>query len=162
MNIQIKETTELDLPNLQRLWADGEVMKNMGFPHGLFKSLPQLKRWLKTLKRKNAKDYSIYSPELSYCGETYYRAKGNLGIVDIKLFPKARGKGIAAKALSFAIKEAFRAGVNHVFVNPFDVNTKAIELYHKLGFKEIKRVKIRSHKITPPSNHTIHMLLYKY
>ena len=33
--ISVKETTKADIPNVQRLWADGDVMKYVGFPDGL-------------------------------------------------------------------------------------------------------------------------------
>ena len=33
--LTIKETTRADLPNIQSLWADGDVMKFVGFPDGL-------------------------------------------------------------------------------------------------------------------------------
>ena len=33
--IEIRETTEKDLKNVQRLWADGDVMRFVGFPDGL-------------------------------------------------------------------------------------------------------------------------------
>ena len=43
-----------------------------------------------------------------YCGETFYRIdekRGNGAAVDIKLFAFARGRGIAARALSFAMED---------------------------------------------------------
>ena len=33
--IEIKETTAEDIKNIQRLWADGDVMRFVGFPDGL-------------------------------------------------------------------------------------------------------------------------------
>ena len=33
--IEIRETTTKDLHDVQRLWADGDVMKFVGFPNGL-------------------------------------------------------------------------------------------------------------------------------
>ena len=54
--------------------------------------------------------------------------------MDIKLFRFARGKGIATKALSFAIEEAFKNGAEKVWVDPNPNNIKAIALYERLGF----------------------------
>lgn len=33
--ISIRETTSRDLKDVQKLWADGDVMKFVGFPEGL-------------------------------------------------------------------------------------------------------------------------------
>lgn len=56
--------------------------------------------------------------------------------MDIKLFPFARGKGIAQQALSYAINEAFRHGATTACVDPNPNNHKAIALYQRLGFTE--------------------------
>ena len=58
----------------------------------------------------------------------------NSASLDIKLFRFARGKGIATKALSFAIEEAFKNGAEKVWVDPNPQNIKAIALYERLGF----------------------------
>ena len=36
--IEMKETTARELPLVQRLWADGDVMRFVGFPDGLQQS----------------------------------------------------------------------------------------------------------------------------
>lgn len=56
--------------------------------------------------------------------------------MDIKLFPFARGKGIAAQGLSYALEEAFQHGATAAWVDPDPKNTKAISLYKRLGFVE--------------------------
>ena len=73
-----------------------------------------------------------------YCGEAFYEidnAHNNRAALDIKLFSFARGRGIAAKALSYAAKEAFNNGAEIVWVDPNPENAKAIALYERLGFK---------------------------
>ena len=55
--------------------------------------------------------------------------------MDIKLFPFARGKGIASAALTYAIEEAFKNGAKKVWVDPNPNNVKAIALYERLGFE---------------------------
>ena len=42
--ITIQETTRDDLLNVQALWADGDVMKFVGFPEGLHETLENLER----------------------------------------------------------------------------------------------------------------------
>ena len=39
----IKETTIEDLDNVQKLWADGDVMRFVGFPDGLQRTSEEMK-----------------------------------------------------------------------------------------------------------------------
>ena len=59
--------------------------------------------------------------------------------MDIKLFGFARGKGIAAKARSYAIEQAFENGAEKVWVDPNPNNEKALALYKRLGFVQKPR-----------------------
>ena len=43
--ILVRETTEEDLPDVQRLWADGDVMQFVGFPEGLHQTDEQMRSW---------------------------------------------------------------------------------------------------------------------
>ena len=84
--------------------------------------------------------YSVFEGEV-YCGETWDSidtVHDNLTSLDIKLFAKARGRGIASKALSFAIEQARLKGAKKVWVNPVPQNEKAIKLYKRLGFSASK------------------------
>lgn len=137
--ITIREVTENDLQHIQKLWADGDVMKFVGFPEGLRQTDEQMERWLKRIEaaRPNTNAYAIYDGDI-YCGETFYQIDseyGNSAALDIKLFAFARGKGIATQALSYAIDEAFRNGAAKVWVDPNPENHKAIALYDRLGFE---------------------------
>ena len=44
--ITIKETTAKELDNVKALWADGDVMKFVGFPDGLLQTDDEMKAWL--------------------------------------------------------------------------------------------------------------------
>lgn len=136
----IRETTREDLANVQSLWADGDVMKFVGFPEGLHLTEEEMQDWYKWIssERPLVNHYSIFEDDI-YCGESFYEIDtehGNSAALDIKLFGFARGKGIAAKALSFAIEEAFKNGAERVWVDPNPENEKAIALYKRLGFIE--------------------------
>ena len=136
--ISVLETNEKDLSNVQRLWADGDVMKFVGFPDGLQQTDEDMARWYRWIvaSRPRLNHYSVFEDGI-YCGETFYEIDENRGgsaALDIKLFPFARGRGIAARALSFAIEEAFRQGASSVWVDPNVWNEKAIRLYERLGF----------------------------
>lgn len=135
--ITIKETTTADLKNVQRLWADGDVMRYVGFPEGIQEPDEAMQDWLDelTAARPKVNHYSIYEDGI-YSGETNYSIdeEHSCASLDIKLFAFARGRGIATQALSYAIKEAFLNGAETVWVDPNPENAKALALYHRLGF----------------------------
>lgn len=138
--IEIKETTAEDIKNIQRLWADGDVMRFVGFPDGLRQTDEEMQEWLCRISSHSptVKHFSIYE-DAEYCGEAFYevdREHNNSAALDIKLFSFARGRGIASQALSFAIEEAFKNGAKTVWVDPHPQNVKAIALYKRLGFKQ--------------------------
>ena len=140
--ITIKETTEADLKNIQRLWADSDVMRFVGFPDGLHETDEEMQDWFRWIssERPKGNHYSVYEDGI-YCGESFLlidEEHGNSASVDIKLFAHARGRGIATKALSHAIGEAFKNGAEKVWVDPNPQNAKAIALYERLGFKREK------------------------
>lgn len=136
--LEIKETTTEDLKNVQRLWADGDVMKFVGFPDGLQETEEEMQDWLRWIEsnRPARNHYSIYE-DGKYCGESFYEidAERQSAELDIKLFRFARGRGIATAGLSHAIREAFRNGAEIVSVDPNSENQKAITLYERLGFR---------------------------
>lgn len=138
--LEIKETGLSDLENVKRLWADGEVMKYVGFEEGLHQSDEEMKDWYKWISSNKPylNHYSIFEDGI-YLGETFYEIDlnhGNAASLDIKLFSFARGKGIATIALSYAIDSAFKNGASKVWVDPNKENIKAIALYKRLGFIE--------------------------
>lgn len=118
--LDIRETTKEDLRNTQLLWADGDVMKYVGFPDGIHETDASMEKWYEwiVLSRPVINHYSIYFGG-NYCGETFYQidAERKSAAMDIKLYPHARGQGVASIALKFAIGEAFRNGAQRVWVN---------------------------------------------
>ena len=136
--ITIKETSKEDLKNIQMLWADGDVMRYVGFPEGYHETDEAMRDWLDWLdsKRPMANHYSIYEGG-KYCGETNYiiDTDHRSASLDIKLFAFARGRGIAAQAVRHSIEQAFANGAETVWVDPDPQNAKAIALYERLGFK---------------------------
>ena len=137
--LEIKETTIEDLENIRRLWADGDVMHFVGFPDGLQKTDGEMRDWYRWIasRRPEINHYCIFEDGV-YCGETFYeidRKHGSRAALDIKLLRFARGRGIAAAALSHAIREALANGASAVWVDPVPQNAKAIALYERLGFQ---------------------------
>lgn len=136
--ILIKETGEEDLNNIMELWNNGEVMYYVGYPEGLGITMANLVSWLHKLYKNNlSRHYSIYHKELGYCGETFYSVdkEHDLAALDIKLLPKAQGRGIGAYALSYAVSQVFyKELADRAYVDPHPDNRKAWNLYEKLGF----------------------------
>lgn len=161
IELDIHETTDNDLKNIQKLWNNGEVMYWVGFPKGLHKTILQLQNWLKKLPEHGAKHYSIYEKHLGYCGETFYKIDGDTAIVDIKLLPNVQGRGIGQKSLQFTIDEVFRLGAQQAFVDPFKTNKKSIHLYKKLGFKQKRHMRQTASNLVLPCDYTIEMILNK-
>lgn len=136
--VTIRETTENDLSDIQRLWADGDVMRFVGFPEGLQQTVEEMERWYQRISaaRPRVNHYSLFDDGV-YCGESFYAIDadhGNAAALDIKLFSFARGKGIAAEALTHAMEQAFQNGASRVWVDPNPSNEKALALYTRLGF----------------------------
>ncbi len=134
--ITIKESTYDDIRNIQSLWADEDVMKYI-WPGGLQETEDSVREWLD--RHNNAgpvqKHYSIFE-DGKYCGETQYGIDETTrsAALDIKLFKSAWGRGIATRALEYSMEEAFKNGAETVWVDPRPANTRAIALYHRLGF----------------------------
>ncbi|MBQ7871878.1 MAG: GNAT family N-acetyltransferase [Oscillospiraceae bacterium] len=143
MNIRIKLTDLNDLRNVQALWASPAVMHFVGFPEGLHESMEALENnWLPWVQQPSLRrHYSVYAEEIGYCGEAFYDVdEEGLACMDIKLLPAARGKGIAALALSHALDEAFLiGGAKRAWVDPNPENAAALRLYARLGFRETAR-----------------------
>ena len=137
--ITVRETTANDLAHVKQLWADGDVMKFVGFPEGLLETDERMQKWFRRIvsSRPTTNHFSIFDHDI-YCGETFFSIDvkhGNSASLDIKLFSFARGKGIASAALTYAIGEAFKNGAKKVWVDPNPENIKAIALYERLGFE---------------------------
>lgn len=140
LDILVQETTRTDLPHILSLWNNGDVMNFVGFPDGLGETMEGLEDWLGWIEenRPTLNHYSIYLPDGTYCGETFYEIDlehDNATSLDIKLLPSVRGKGIATLALSHTIQEAFSHGASLVWVDPNPANEKALALYERLGFQ---------------------------
>ena len=139
----IKLTGKEDLLNVQRLWADPDVMRFVGFPDGLHETLGSLEYdWLPWVQNPPVRQhYSIYAEGIGYCGESYYHVdEKGLACMDIKLLPCARGQGIAFTGLTYALNQAFSVGnADCAYVDPDPENKKAITLYARIGFHRAER-----------------------
>ena len=137
--LEIIETRQQDIDLVKKLWADGEVMKYVGFPNGLHQTRESMEKWYQWIcsSRPLTNHFCVFDNK-QYCGETFYSIDKlhSTASLDIKLYKFARGKGLAYQSLFYAIEQAFDNGAKTVWVDPNPFNTKAIALYKKLGFKE--------------------------
>ena len=70
--ITIKETTQRDLVNVKQLWADGDVMKFVGFPNGLHETDEGMSDWFDWIlsARPKTNHFSIFDDGIS-CALAY-------------------------------------------------------------------------------------------
>ena len=121
-----------------QLWNNGQVMFYAGFPRGLGVTIERLQQWLTGVNQDIfSRHYSIYAENIGYCGETFYDIdrKHDLARLNIKLLPKAQGKGIAAYAFSHVIDQVFSNNLaTKAYADPHPDNKKASKLCANLGF----------------------------
>lgn len=143
MIISIRETKASDLGNLLSLWNNGAVMTFVGYPNGLGYDIGQMDRWYENLiKNDTAKHYVMIHDKMGFIGETYWglRSEHGLAAVDVKLIPAAQGQSFGKIALSYALDRAFSdSRVTAAYVDPHPDNTRALNLYRHLGFKDQPR-----------------------
>ena len=62
----IRETTANDLVDIQQLWADGDVMKYVGFPEGLHKTSEDMRRWFDRIvsTRPATNHFSVFEDDI--------------------------------------------------------------------------------------------------
>jgi predicted acetyltransferase len=133
----LKETKEEDFESLRSLWADGRVMRWVGFPRGIPYSSSEMREWLDTQKKRGNRHFSVFSSEEVFCGEVFYapdlvhRRAG----LDIKIRPEYQGKGIAVEAFRRLIDFCFKNEplVREVWTEPSSENMAARGLYEKCG-----------------------------
>jgi RimJ/RimL family protein N-acetyltransferase len=143
VTIELRPTSEADLPDLMALWNDGRVMAYVGFPDGLGATPDSMAAWFRRLVADPSRRHrSIHAPEIGFCGEAYVAvdALHDLATLDIKLRPEAQGRGIASRALGRVLAEVFDGALaNRAYVDPSRHHDRALRLYDRLGFLEADR-----------------------
>jgi RimJ/RimL family protein N-acetyltransferase len=137
--VTLRPTSSTDLPDLQRLWNDGRVMRWVGFPDGLGYHTAAMSRWFDRLRADGGRHHFVIDHRaLGFCGEVYYAIDSwRRAGLDIKLRPEAQGRGIAADALRALIAHVFRAApdVDEVWTEPSAGNEAARRLYARCGLQ---------------------------
>lgn len=138
--VTIRTTVEDDLPDLMTLWNDGEVMKWVEFPNGLGYDFDQLRNWFRQLQANpNRHHFVVHVEGIGFCGEVYYKTDKvhRRASLDIKIIPKAQGRGIATVALTMLIDHVFESEpeIEAVWTQPSEENFAARRLYARCGLR---------------------------
>lgn len=139
----VRETREDDLPDLARLWADGEVMRFVGFPQGLHYDEAELREWFGAIRLDPARRHFVFRADgVGFCGELFYRldASGRVEL-DVKLVPAAQGRGLATAGLRWLVDRVFSTvpTARLVWTEPVAENARALSLYARCGLAPAPR-----------------------
>ncbi len=108
----------------------------VGFPDGLQYDRKKMLRWFKKISADDSARHFVVDRDGDICGEEFYRidrTHGRAGL-DIKLFTRYNGKGVACPALTQLINLCFEqeADMDEVWTEPAEGNIAA-KMYRKCG-----------------------------
>jgi RimJ/RimL family protein N-acetyltransferase len=144
--IRIRQTCEDDLPFLRALWAEPEVMRHVGHPHGMTVDDAALARWWAMTPQGHDPEARLTFADAPHCvierldgtrvGELSYTIDAaHRARVDLKLDPACAGQGLAAEAMGMVLRELFAATpTERVIVEPSADNARALDLLRRTGF----------------------------
>lgn len=137
MTISIRQANKDDLSTLCKWYADGELMKDVGFPEALKVDRLQLSKRLENPPEDRGL-YMILNEKKETIGELSYHdlTQKDCGI-GIKIAVAYQGKGYGRAALSYFVNflfEKFR--LESIHLDPMVENKRAIYLYKQIGFVE--------------------------
>jgi 2-hydroxy-3-keto-5-methylthiopentenyl-1-phosphate phosphatase len=125
--------------NFRALWESGEVMRHVGYPHGLGWSKAYFDSiWPALENDDKAIRLALEDKSGNFMGEAMIPSPDNEGICqpDLKLFPEFWGRGLGHEGWGTLIDRLWaRWPETTILVTPNIENPKAIELYDRLGFE---------------------------
>ncbi|MGE5561672.1 MAG: GNAT family N-acetyltransferase [Chloroflexota bacterium] len=154
--VRLRPFRPADVPGLVRLWTDGRVMANVGFPNGLAFDLAKAERLFED--RYVGVDFvhkglhlAVTDQSGAFLGEAFVgranglnapdRAAGAAGALpplsepDVKLLPEFWGRGFGREIWQLLLDYTFaNVPVDVVQVTPRVDNERATRLYASLGF----------------------------
>ncbi len=133
---QLLPVTPADLPFLQELWNQGEVMQYVGFPDGLGMTEAKMARWWEECQQWTATHLIVKDDQGRAIGESGWGFMGIPGILDIKLAQTHWGQGFASDVLDALLGHIFgQTRIDQVIVTPHPENQAARVLYRRFGFQ---------------------------
>ena len=134
----LRPVTPADLPFLQALWNDGEVMQHVGFPAGLDMTEDKMARWWERCQGWTATHLLIETPAGRPLGESGWGFMDTPGMLELKLARAHRGQGYGADALDALLDYLFdHTTVEQAVVTPHRKNAAAGRLYRRFNFRLI-------------------------
>ena len=136
--IKLRPLEKKDAIEMLAFTVDIDTKKNTNFLYNS-NSISNFENFiLNSLKETKSLHYAIdyngkYAGTVSL--KNLNRRKKNAEFAII-VHPNFRGKGIGQHALMLIIEKAKYENFESIFLNVFEENTKAITLYHKVGFKK--------------------------
>ncbi|MGF3226254.1 GNAT family N-acetyltransferase [Facklamia sp. P12932] len=138
-NLWIRDAEIADAAKLCQWWNDGELMKYLGFPNGLGKSVEEIEDKIESYTDEKGRLLLIEYQGQSI-GEMFYDNLGNqVAEIHIKICEAIyRNKGLGRIILSLLIKELFNQGYQKIILDVNLQNTRAQHVYELLGFKKLR------------------------
>ncbi len=137
-NIQIRNATPLDAPQLCTWWNDGKVMAHAGFPYGLGISAEKIVADI--YKMDDMRSVCIILYDNKPIGEMDYHISEDKSTADIGIKicnADKQNHGLGKLILSLFIQELFsKYGVSKIKLDPNLKNTRAQHVYEQLGFQK--------------------------
>ncbi len=138
-NIDFCRISEKHRGKLRNLWESGEVMKYVGYPHGLGWSDQQYENfWKRSETAGDRIRLALENKSGDFIGEAKisFPDRNNHCTPDLKLLPKFQGRGFGREAWNMILKRTYsRWPDSTALVTPSTDNLPANELYLSLGFK---------------------------
>lgn len=125
--------------NIRALWENGLVMRYVGFPDGLGWSQAKFdSMWPSLRDDPKALRLALENNSGRFLGEAMISSPGSDGFCqpDLKLLPEFWGKGLAYEAWQTILERSWARWPEAGFlVTPNIENSRAIDLYKRLGFE---------------------------
>lgn len=128
----------------RKLWENGEVMKEVGFPGGLGWTDSQYDRFWSSLENRDFILFAIENRAGEFMGEAKlsFPDKDNICRNDVKLLPHYQGQGYGKEAWHLILDLCSRRWPEAtLLLSPSVDNKVAIGLYESLGFKATGEIK---------------------
>lgn len=138
--LEIKEANETDTQTLISWWANGDLMRHVGFPNGIQTNIKQLRTEL--IKQSLATNTEPKRRFIIFKKDNH-KAIGELAFNHLDLHNKSceideQGKGYGEEALRGFITYLFKTYKLHrIYLDTLLENKRAQQLYQKIGFKTI-------------------------
>ncbi|MCR8968453.1 GNAT family N-acetyltransferase [Facklamia sp. 7083-14-GEN3] len=132
----IRNAEASDAIQLCQWWNSGEVMKWVGFPKGLGKTVEEVQSKIESYSDEKGR-LLLIEYQGAPIGELYYDNLGQqVAEIHIKIcVSDFREKGIGRLALSLLVKELFKKAYKKILISVDLKNTRAQHVYELLGFK---------------------------